>query len=87
MYVCMYVCMCVNVCDFLLYRIEVAIAEKFLRRNGFIVASDYDVCSSDSNSSGSGSGSGSGSRPRREALHYACVWGIRINTFETRNIL
>ena len=81
MYVCMYVC--VNVCDFLLHRIEAAIAEKFLRRNGFIVASDYDVCSSDSNSSDSDSGS----RPRREALHYACVWGIRINTFETRNIL
>jgi hypothetical protein len=79
MYVCMYVC--VNMRDFLLHRIEVAIAEKFLRRNGFIVASDYDVCSSDNNSSGSGS------RPRRGALHYACVWGIRINTFETRNIL
>ena len=82
MYVCMYVC--VNVCDFLLHRIEAAIAEKFLRRNGFIVASDYDVCSSDI---GSDSGSGSGSGPRREALHYACIWGIRINTFETRNIL
>ena len=65
------------------YRIEVAIAEKVLRRNGFIVASDYDVCSGDGSSS---AGSGSGGR-QKEFLHYACVWGIRINTFETRNIV
>lgn len=65
-----------------MYSIEVAIAEKFLKRNGFIVASDQNVCSVSSSDSDSSSGG-----QNKESLHYACVWGIRINSFETRNLL
>lgn len=53
--------------------VEVAIAERRLKQSGYVASSERDTCSSPLPLS-----------PSR--LQYACVWGVRLNTFETSRI-
>jgi len=58
-------------------------AEKLLKSQGYVVAHDRGVCVF--NNRGMAASPHADKKNKEDFLFYGCVWGVRLNVFETRH--